>query len=392
MLLEVFRVAFLVATVIGRETPKIDDERSAAIGDIKYVLEVKDDAPEDDTALEARVANLKTSDWAVSIHEGRKETANVRKQLSVQKNIPKDDVISTLAGINDAPVDVEEDEDDEELSKYLAKNCKKPTELRKKPLELQGRPLRRMSCRIIRRKKQYKRWISWRYWTVPYEYKFPYYQQFRQRGWRCPVGCGPVAWGMIFGYYDRLAPRYGYNKYLFRCINGLSGSPNCAAPKYLNSHARAYITAIRREVGTFCLFGGGATTPWGMRRIRSFYRNRQRGNARILSYTWRFSWAGWTRTWISNRARTAVMRGYPAIVGVWVRSGRKGKAQHYPVATKFRSRSRKYRNCWKILWGGWRCGRWKTQRQEHFFLRMGWGRRRDGWYRIKAFSAFVAIK
>ncbi|XP_032237114.1 uncharacterized protein LOC116618005 isoform X1 [Nematostella vectensis] len=240
-------------------------------------------------------------------------------------------------------------------------------------------------------KKEYKPWSAWQTWSVPQEITFPDYKQFTVKGAKCPVGCGPVAWAMVFGYYDRLAhtsSSYGYSKHLFRCYKGVAGSPNCIAPKYQNPTVQDYILAINKELKTFCLFGGGATTPKGMGRIQKWYQARQGKSATISSYKYWLSWTGITRTWIRNKARDAIKAKYPAIVGIWVKG--KAKSQHYAVATKYTTRYRKWRRCIKI----WKkiCGKWHTQRQESFYLHMGWGGYKNNWYNIKTFSAFVARK
>jgi len=382
-LLCVLRVAFLVITATTSKAPGVTEDLKVSVhkglektlnadDDIKFIRKVEEEA---------------LVKWDVSIHEDQTKTTQYNQKNSrynkkqvIENDTPGDEAIITLDGNNDTPDDDgQEDLEDKKMQKayggarwFIKKKKHNRWFIKKK------------------KHKQCTRWTSWRYWSVPRENYFPKYKQFTPRGWRCPVGCGPVAWAMVFGYYDRLAPWYGHSRKLFRCDRGLYGSPYCKAPPFLTYHSKSWILEIRRRLRTFCLFGGGATTPWGMRRIGGFYRFRQGGNARILSYTWWLSWTGWTRTWIRNRARNAIKHRYPAVVGVWVKSGKK-KAQHYPVATKYKSRSRRCRTCWKIF-GRWRCGRWKTQSQERFFLRMGWGGYKDGWYFIKTFSAFVAVK
>ena len=43
--------------------------------------------------------------------------------------------------------------------------------------------------------------MSWTYYWAPGSQ--PAYWQFDYNG--CPVGCGPVAWGMLFGWADEQA-------------------------------------------------------------------------------------------------------------------------------------------------------------------------------------------
>lgn len=129
---------------------------------------------------------------------------------------------------------------------------------------------------------------------------------------------------------------YGYNKNLYRCENGISGSPKCIAPSYMSLAARKYVEDIRKQVDTFCLFGGGATTHWDMTdsKLWTWFRSRQSPSASLSSYTsWWSSLPGLYRSWIRDNAINAVKSNYPAIVGIW-----SGLSQHYAVATKYRYR------------------------------------------------------
>lgn len=174
----------------------------------------------------------------------------------------------------------------------------------------------------------------------------------------------------------------GYSKRFWSCSDGKANG--CMAPKDMNSDVEKYILGIRKKLGTFCLFGGGATTPKGMKRIVKWYRDRKIGG-RIYSHYHGFSWSGWQKAWIVNRAVSHIKAGYPAIIGIWVKTDK--KVMHYPVATKYGQRSRRYRKCFLFF-----C-RTKTQYQKRFYLHMGWGRGSTGWYRIdKAFAAFAARK
>ncbi|XP_029190806.2 uncharacterized protein LOC114957500 [Acropora millepora] len=276
-----------------------------------------------------------------------------------------------------------------------------------------------------------RRWSTWKSFSVPQEWKFLDYNQHYCCGcicgpgaWArslafydrlahgsssygyskdvycckigvtrflsCMSGCGPVAWAQIFAYYDRLADSsssYGYSKDLYRCKSGIAGSSSCTAPWKMTPAVKSYIEEIRCQVGTFCLFGAGATTHWDMKssELKSFYSSRQSGGT-IHGYTsWWFSFPGIYREWIRNEAIEAVKQGYPAIVGFW-----SGATQHYAVATKYRFRYRRYRTCWWFF--GWHCGSWKKEYDHELYYHMGWGGSGNGWRTAKAFSAFVAKK
>ncbi|XP_032231081.2 uncharacterized protein LOC116614325 [Nematostella vectensis] len=234
---------------------------------------------------------------------------------------------------------------------------------------------KKLSVRAWGRKREYQSWSAWEIYRVPYEYDFPDYHQFKYGG--CQVGCGPVAWAQVFGYYDRVS---GWSSSLY---------PHGRAPKYLYSNdnnLKKYIVSINKRMRTFCLGSSGATFPSGMKLVRDFFRARQ-GSGGIWSYTHWLSWAGVTKTWIRKKVSRAIKTyKYPVVVGIWT-----GGSMHYAVATKYAVRSRKFRTCHKI-WGRWKCYPWRTQWEDDFYLHMGWGGTSNGWYTIHAFAAFVAHK
>ena len=77
---------------------------------------------------------------------------------------------------------------------------------------------------------------------------------------KCFSGCTAVAWAMIFAYYDRVAHSkrpLGYNRNIFRCKDGITGSPSCVAPgtltrPKLTHNIKKFVEAIRREMLTYC--------------------------------------------------------------------------------------------------------------------------------------------
>jgi hypothetical protein len=152
----------------------------------------------------------------------------------------------------------------------------------------------------------------------------------------------------------------------------------------MSSDVKRYIEGVRKKLGSFCLFGGGATKPGQMKKIIDWYSARGIGY-RVSSHYHSLSWTGWTKEWIRNRAANHVKTGYPAIIGIWVK-GKKKKAMHYAVATRYKERSRRYRTCF-LFW----C-KTKTAYQQHFYLYMGWGGTGNGWYTVRAYAAFCARK
>ena len=129
-----------------------------------------------------------------------------------------------------------------------------------------------------KRFKQYTSYSKWGYCSIRDEHLFPYYWQHKiKKG--CPVGCGPVAWAMVFGYYDRRSyyktSTFGTGSQdLYRCgSDGMTGSKSCRAPKYSSdSRIRKYIERIAKTLGTWCIFKHGATPAYKMDRINGFFK------------------------------------------------------------------------------------------------------------------------
>ena len=123
---------------------------------------------------------------------------------------------------------------------------------------------------------------GWRVTSVQFPQFFPFYWQHKvSRG--CSVGCGPVAWAMVFGYFDRRAhyvrSLYGLgSQYLYRSgDDGTTGSKDTMAPKYtysFDTRLKKYIERIARELGTWCIFENGATPGYKMDRIKGFFQVR----------------------------------------------------------------------------------------------------------------------
>jgi hypothetical protein len=67
----------------------------------------------------------------------------------------------------------------------------------------------------------------------------------------CYYGCGPVAWGMLFGWFDYM----GY-------ADLIAGST--PAKEYLDGYAGLCVYTVRGYVNTYCVGDQGATNPWNM--------------------------------------------------------------------------------------------------------------------------------
>ena len=130
-----------------------------------------------------------------------------------------------------------------------------------------------------KRFKQYKDFSPWNTKSIPDENYFPSYWQHRiKKG--CAVGCAPVAWAMVFGYFDRRShykpSTYGSGSQgLYRCgSDGTTGGTYCVAPGYSNfdSRLRNYIEYMSKVLGTWCIFKNGATPGYKMDRVKGFFK------------------------------------------------------------------------------------------------------------------------
>nr|XP_006822696.1 PREDICTED: uncharacterized protein LOC102802244 [Saccoglossus kowalevskii] len=238
-----------------------------------------------------------------------------------------------------------------------------------------------------KRRTERRSWTGFTYTYIPSENLFPDYNQHDIGG--CMSGCGPVAWAMVFGYYDRMA-HYNYRsphyRSLYRCgSSGTTGSDSCEAPRYMTDTVKGYVEDIRRELGTFCLAGQGATLQSDMDNVEEFYRARQGSRARISTCKTGgpFGLAGFYSTRVADNIIDNLEDGRPVIVGYRVNGN--FLAQHYAVATKLRRRSRRYRHC---IW--WLCFGWVTEWDNDIYLHNGWGGTGNGWRTAEGFFAAVA--
>ena len=195
--------------------------------------------------------------------------------------------------------------------------------------------------------------MSWTYhWAGGAQ---PAYYQFDSGG--CAVGCGPVAWTMLFCWADYQAahgnsywaPRWG----LYR-ENGGRGA-NAVAPLVQDAGVRNAITEIRGQVGTFCAFGSGATVPWGMPNAWKYLSGR-------TGTTMRSDWnsAGFHLDSIRNRAIESIAnRRTPAVIGT-------GWLSHYPLAFGYAWQQRTIRYCVIFCWSD-------VVTDRCFYVNNGWG-------------------
>ena len=102
------------------------------------------------------------------------------------------------------------------------------------------------------------------YWTAGSGAEQPAYYQFPYGN--CFVGCGPVAWAMLFCWGDYQAENgnayWAGRTGLYR-LDGGRGT-NDVAPLTQTTGVENVIREINGQVDTFCIFASGATYPSDM--------------------------------------------------------------------------------------------------------------------------------
>lgn len=232
-----------------------------------------------------------------------------------------------------------------------------------------------------------KRSSSYTYYSIDDPQLMPDYNQFKRGS--CQVGCGPVAWAQIFGYYDRRAHAGKGNpsgKALYRCgADGTSGNNSCVAPSRNDNRMEQYIGKLHDILRTFCLFGQGATTQRRMDDVAGFFRERVGTSGNIILKKRSFfllRWIGTHSDSIRDSALGYLRKKWPVIVGFRI-SG--VFSQHYAVMTRYRTRVVRKKKC--FLWVF--CRRRDT-REYDMYVHMGWGGSSNGWRKAAMFMAAVA--
>lgn len=184
----------------------------------------------------------------------------------------------------------------------------------------------------------------------------PKYNQFNRNG--CAIGCGPVAWAMLFCWGDYQAengnnywaPRWG----LFR-TNGGRGA-NASAPLIQDNSVNNIIIELNGQVHTFCISGSGATCPWDMPGASAYLSGR---TGTQLRTDWNS--VGIYQDDLRNRVIDSIVnRRTPAVIGT-------GWLSHYPLAFGYKWQTRTVHH--SFLFWSWddvvtdRC----------FYVNEGWG-------------------
>ncbi len=204
--------------------------------------------------------------------------------------------------------------------------------------------------------------MSWNYyWSAGGHAQQPLYNQFPHGA--CAVGCGPVAWAMLFCWGDRQAalgnpywaPRWG----LYR-QNGGYGA-DVMAPIYQDGGVNSIIREINGYVGTFCWSGSGATVPWSMGEARRYLSGRT-GTSLQTHWNSVGIHEDGLRDWAAN---SIIYRATPAIIGT-------GWLSHYPMAYGYAWQRRVIRRC--LIW----C--WDDVVYDRcFYVNQGWGGSGNEW-------------
>lgn len=199
------------------------------------------------------------------------------------------------------------------------------------------------------------------YWAAGGHAAQPKYNQFSYKG--CQVGCGAVAWGILFAWADRQAGSgnsYWAGRWGIYRQNGGSGA-NALAPLNMDDGVKNMIREIRDHIGTFCISGQGATWPWSMSSARKYLSGRT--GATLSTH---YNAAGISTDDLRDIViRSIRYRKTPAIIGT-------GWLYHYPVAYGYYWTSRVVRRCFIACW-------YETIYDRFFYVNQGWGGSGNGW-------------
>jgi hypothetical protein len=193
------------------------------------------------------------------------------------------------------------------------------------------------------------------YWTTGGGGAQPAYNQYEWGG--CQIGCGPVALTMMFLWADHQAgsgnaywaPRFG----LYR-QNGGRGA-DVVAPLTQDPGVDSVIQEIHNDVGTFCIFDNGATTPWDMPGAWNYLNGR--------TYTrFQCDWdsLGIDEDGLRDKAISSIRdRQTPAVIGT-------GWLSHYPLAFGYAWEQVTVQYCFIFCWT-------ETEIAAYFYVNEGWG-------------------
>jgi hypothetical protein len=190
-------------------------------------------------------------------------------------------------------------------------------------------------------------WTAWKYWYAGSWSDQRRYKQYQNDPQMCTggaSGCGPAAWAMLYGWWDRKgSPRL------------LKNTTQADSPLHNDDSVLDCNRYVFDEVGPFCVNGQAATMPWNMKHGAKWAQHRNAG--RDITWTWGVPYASPGSV---SKAADAIKAGRPAIVGL-------GFYWHYPLAYGYKGRQYKTGS---IVWN--------TQR--YFKCNMGWGGDSAQWH------------
>lgn len=189
----------------------------------------------------------------------------------------------------------------------------------------------------------------------------------------CHVGCGPVAWTLLFCWADRKAeagdPYWRARWGLYRRDGGIGG--NAMAPIDQDEGVNNVIREIHDQTHTFCFptTDQGATLPSNMS-LASYYLRRRSGT-RLDTHWNTFSIPGHR---LRRYARDSIRdRGTPAIIGT-------GFYDHYPLAYGYAWDEVRVRRCFIACW-------YTTTKARWFYVNKGWGGYGNEWVEASTWFA-----
>lgn len=226
---------------------------------------------------------------------------------------------------------------------------------------------------------------------------FPEYDQHMLADRHCYVGCGPVSWAMIFGYFDRRShgnpQKYGTQpQALWRCgPTGNEGNNSCIAPSRNTATLKHYTEHLNGIMGTFCIGDQGATPQWKMDDVVDYFKDRLNGaNPAIEAHhDWLLSDVGVYEDKFRDSMIQFIQSGWPTVVGIRVDGV---FSQHYPVASRYRHHVTRSRTCITEVTpsGTGSCAKWRSATEYDMYLHMGWGGSQNGWRKAGMFFAAAA--
>ena len=190
-------------------------------------------------------------------------------------------------------------------------------------------------------------WTAWKYWYAGTWSDQRRYKQFSNDAQMCPggaSGCGPAAWAMLYGWWDRKgAPRL------------MKSTTQSDAPFSNDDSVRDCNRYIFNQVGPFCVNEQAATMPWNMK--LGYKWAEHRGAGRSITWTWGLPYVS---PGAVTKVAESIKAGRPAILGL-------GFYWHYPLAYGYKGRQYKTGS---VVWS--------TQR--YFKCNMGWGGSSAQWH------------